>query len=194
PYASALKDVADWYAQLWAESLGKKVDKKGRVVHVGPTPVKALGATDQHSQLQLYAEGPNDKVITFVSLGRHKEDLKIPAPFKGSDVSYLYGHTIGELLNVELRSTELALRKSARPSCKISIPEIRPYYLGALIYFYEMQTAYAGELFNINAFDQPGVEEGKRFAYGVMGRKGFEEKKKEFEAAQAGEKQYIVHV
>jgi len=193
PYSSALKDMADWYAQLWAESLGKRVNRQGKVVNVGPTPVKTLGATDQHSQLQLYAEGPNDKVLTFISVARHKEELKIPSCFKGSEVDYLCGHTIGELLGVEQRASELALRKSERPSCRITIPEVRPYYLGALIYFYELQTAYAGELFNINAFDQPGVEEGKRFAYGVMGRKGYEEKKKEFESAQMSEKRYMIN-
>jgi glucose-6-phosphate isomerase len=193
PYSSALKELADWYAQLWAESLGKRVDKQGRVVNVGPTPVKTLGATDQHSQLQLYAEGPNDKVITFLSVMRHQEAMTIPSCFKGMDVSYLCGHTIGELLHVEQRATELALRKSERPSCRITLPEVRPYYLGALIYFYELQTAYAGELFNINAFDQPGVEEGKRFAYGVMGRAGYEEKKKEYASAQMSEKRYVIH-
>jgi len=193
PYSNALKEFADWYAQLWAESLGKKVNKNGDEVFVGPTPIKALGATDQHSQVQLYREGPNDKVVTFISVQKHNDELKIPKCIEKMDISYLCGHSVGELLHVEEKSTELSLTKSLRPNCKITIPEVRPYYLGALIYYYELQTAYAGELFNINTYDQPGVEEGKTFAYGVMGRKGYEAKKKEFDAAQHNDIQHIIH-
>ena len=77
PYSYQLKDLGDWYRQLWAESLGKQTDLQGNVVNVGPTPVKALGATDQHSQVQLYREGPNDKAFTFLAVEKFAQDVTI---------------------------------------------------------------------------------------------------------------------
>jgi len=175
PYVHRLRDFADWYRQLWAESLGKKLSLGGKRVHVGQTPVKALGATDQHSQVQLYMEGPFDKVVTFIGVKEYPSEVKIPKAFAGMEgISYLGGHTLGELIRAEQESTALALAKNSRPNCTITLPELTPFTLGQLIYMYELQTAFAGALYNINAFDQPGVELGKKYAYGMMGRKGFE--------------------
>ena len=175
PYVHRLRDFADWYRQLWAESLGKKLSLGGKRVHVGQTPVKALGATDQHSQVQLYMEGPFDKVVTFIGVKEYPSEVKIPKAFAGMEgISYLGGHTLGELIRAEQESTALALAKNSRPNCTITLPEVTPFTLGQLIYMYELQTAFAGALYNINAFDQPGVELGKKYACGMMGRKGFE--------------------
>ncbi|AZR73919.1 glucose-6-phosphate isomerase [Anoxybacter fermentans] len=193
PYSSALKDFADWYAQLWAESLGKKLNREGVVVNVGPTPVKALGATDQHSQVQLYMEGPFDKVITFLEVKRFRKEVTIPEGYKEIDgLSYLGGHTMNELITVEKQATEMALTKNNRLNCTIIIPEINAFTVGQLIQLLEVQTAFAGELFNINAFDQPGVELGKNYTYGILGRKGYEQMKEEFESRSEKDTSLII--
>jgi glucose-6-phosphate isomerase len=176
-YSDALRDVADWYRQLWAESLGKRLDVNGRVVHVGPTPVKALGATDQHSQLQLYMEGPFDKVITFLTVEKFRKTVKIPAGFHHMDgISYLGGHTLNYLMQAEEQATEFALTQARRIHTAIRLPEINPFTVGQLLFVLEVQTLYAGGLLEINPLDQPGVEAGKEFTYGMMGRRGFEDR------------------
>jgi len=175
PYSARLRDVADWYRQLWAESLGKAVDRQGRTVNVGPLPVKSLGVTDQHSQLQLYAEGPDDKIITFLGVGEFENEVVIPAPESGDDaLAYLGGHTLAELMHAEQRGTTWALAQRGRPSLTITLPRVDAFQVGALMYLLEMATAVAGELYDIDAFDQPGVELSKQATYGLMGRPGFE--------------------
>lgn len=182
PYADGLKTMADWYAQLWAESLGKRFDRQGRVVHVGQTPVKALGVTDQHSQVQLYVEGPDDKVITFVTVEKFKETREIPIDLElPEDIQFLGGRTLEELLLAEQKATEYALTLAGRQHQKIILSSLDAYNVGQLLLLLEWETAYMGELLNINAFDQPGVEEGKNGTYALMGRKGFETKKHEIE-------------
>lgn len=182
PYADGLKTMADWYAQLWAESLGKRFDRKGQVVHVGQTPVKALGVTDQHSQVQLYAEGPDDKVITFVTVEKFKETREIPMDSElPQDIQFLGGRTLEELLFAEQKATEYALTLAGRQHQKIMLSSLDAYNVGQLLLLLEWEAAYMGELLNINAFDQPGVEEGKNGTYALMGRKGYEARKQEIE-------------
>jgi glucose-6-phosphate isomerase len=185
PYSDRLRDVADWWRQLWAESLGKERTRSGEVVNVGPTPVKSLGATDQHSQVQLYMEGPYDKTITFVTeLGR-KLDLEIPNLYpEVAELGYLGGHTLGELLRVEKDATEAALTQRGHMNMTISMPEANERTLGELFMLLEIATVYAGGLYGIDPMDQPGVELGKQFTYGIMGREGFEAKRKEFEGRE----------
>jgi len=181
PYANSLYSVADWFRQLWAESLGKNITLDGEKASVGLTPVKALGATDQHSQVQLYSEGPDDKVFIFIRVGKFGSTLKIPKAFSDlDDLGYLGGHTFNELLDAEEKATEAAIAKNNKPSYTINMPKVDAYNLGQLLYLLEVQTAYMGGLYNINAFDQPGVEQGKKFAYGLMGRKGFEHMVEEY--------------
>jgi glucose-6-phosphate isomerase len=175
PYSNALYGISDWYRQLWAESLGKKFNRQGEAVNVGPTPVKALGTTDQHSQAQLYMEGPNDKVITLLSVDKFNNSVKIPSV----DKHYLGNKNINELMKAEEDATRMALTKQGRPNLTISLPKISEETIGQLIYMLELATAYAGELFDVNAFDQPGVELGKKLTYAMMGREGFENEKKE---------------
>ncbi|NVM03604.1 MAG: glucose-6-phosphate isomerase, partial [Candidatus Helarchaeota archaeon] len=190
-YSDALYGIADWYRQLWAESLGKKYSLNGGIVHVGQTPVKSLGVTDQHSQLQLYIEGPNDKVITILGVEKFKSEIGIGSHYDLIEgLSYLSGHSLNELFHAEQTATETALTKNSRPSCSIILPEINEFTLGQLFYMFEVQTAFTGYLYNINPFDQPGVEEGKQFAYGLLGRKGFENKKEEIKSRK--KKKYII--
>lgn len=175
PYSSRLKYVSDWYAQLWAESLGKNKDKSGNDVCVGPTPIKALGATDQHSQIQLYNEGPNNKIINFIRVNEFDNNLEIPAIFEYTGIGYLGGKTINQLINAEADSTRVVLSDFKRPNVTITLDKVDGYNVAQLLYMLEVQTAIAGELYNIDAFNQPGVEQAKNYTYALMGRAGYEE-------------------
>ena len=170
PYADSLKLMADWYAQLWAESLGKNVTLDGKPCHAGQTPIKTLGVTDQHSQLQLYTEGPFDKVITFLKVDDFRATTNIP---HGCDdiptIAFLGGKSHNQLIEAERQGTEYALYKAERMCQVIELPEVSAYTIGQLLYFFELVTAYAGAMLNINTFNQPGVEESKVAAYAVMG-------------------------
>ena len=175
PYSSRLKYVSDWYVQLWAESLGKEYNRNGEKISNGPTPIKALGATDQHSQIQLYNEGKNDKIITFIRVDEFDNTLEIPNIFEYTGLNYLGGKTINRLINAEADATAVALSDYKRPNLTIHLPKINEYYLAQLFYMFEMQTAIIGELYNIDAFNQPGVEQAKNYTYALMGRLGYEE-------------------
>ena len=178
PYCDALYQVAFWFRQLWAESLGKANDVSGKSVHVGQTPVVALGATDQHSQLQLYTEGPFDKLVTFLLVENHGATLSIPSKVE-KEYTYLSGHTLGELINIEAQATQLALTKAGRSSMSLTLPEVNPFTIGQLLFLFEVQTVFTAGLYNINPLDQPGVESSKHYIQGIMGRSGFEDKAKE---------------
>jgi glucose-6-phosphate isomerase len=193
PYADSLKYMADWHAQLWAESLGKRQTVRGKVVHAGQTPVKALGVTDQHSQVQLYTEGPFDKVVTFLGVDRYRAEYRIPRGFEDIPaVSFLGSHTMNELIQSERAATEYALVKAGKLNQTITLPEVNEFTIGQLLYFFMVQTAVCGELLGIDAFDQPGVEEGKNAAYALLGRPGFDEKRAELNARPAKDKKFIL--
>ena len=194
PYSNALSAVADWFCQLWAESLGKKFTLNNEVVHTGSTPVKAVGVVDQHSQLQLYMEGPYDKVITFLAIKRFSKEVSIVS---GNDVEndlvYLKGHSLNNVMNAEFEGTRLALTEQRRPNCTLTIDELSAFSLGQLFYLLELQTAYAGKFYNVNAFDQPGVEAGKINAFAMLGRKGFEQREREIDIQlQRAQKKYHI--
>lgn len=173
PYSDALRPFAAWWVQLWAESLGKRIDRQLRAVEIGPTPLPAVGATDQHAQVQLFMEGPRDKLVTFIQIGQPERDLAIPDS-QGA-FSYLGGQTLGQVLDAELRGTAQALAEDGRPSITIRADRLDSRTLGGLFFLWEAATALAGELYGIDAFDQPGVELGKRLATGLLGRPGYEE-------------------
>lgn len=193
PYADSLKYIADWYCQLWGESLGKAVDRGGKTVHTGQTPVKSLGVTDQHSQVQLYTEGPYDKVITLIGVEKFRGDVKIAdGAEEFPDVNFLCGHTLGTLINTERRATEYALTKSKHMNNTILLDEINADAIGQLLWFFQLETAYAGAMLNIDTFNQPGVEEGKNATYALFNRRGYEEKKAELDAAPKKSAKYII--
>lgn len=192
PYADSLKYIADWYCQLWGESLGKAVDKDGKTVYAGQTPVKALGVTDQHSQIQLYREGPFDKVITFIAVENFRAEVEISEGCKDfPDVSFLCKHTLSELINTERKATEYALTTAHRPNFTITLPEVNAFTIGELLYYFELETAYTGAMLNIDTFNQPGVEGGKNATYALFGRKGYEKTKEEMENAPKKKDTYI---
>jgi len=169
PYVDALENFVEWFAQLWAESIGKE----GR----GFTPVRALGTIDQHSQVQLYTEGPDDKVFTILDITERTGDILIPGTDHGAlaGLNYMKGKSMSSMITFEARSTAAALLKAGKPVIWLEIPELTPYTLGGLIFFFEYVTALEGYLLSINPFDQPGVEQGKKYTYGLMGREGFAE-------------------
>ncbi len=174
-YSDRLYGVADWFRQLWAESLGKRLAVDGREVFSGPTPVKALGVTDQHSQIQLYMEGPYDKTVCFLTAARLDPDLRIPGGYPDlGALGYLGGHTLGELLDAERRATASALTRHGRMNMTIELPRIGPYEIGQLLMMLQIATVYAGAFYGVDPLDQPGVELGKRLTYGLMGRPGYE--------------------
>jgi glucose-6-phosphate isomerase len=191
PYSQNFYGVADWYRQLWAESLGKKTDRAGRTVNAGPTPIKALGVTDQHSQAQLYMEGPYDKVISFLSVRDFGKKIVIPKVDKDH---YLGGRTLNELLKAEEQGTRSALTKAQRPNLTLTVDDISETTVGELFFFFEMAVAYMGELMNIDAFDQPGVELAKVYTHALMGRAGYETQRAELEAMakKEAEGKYVV--
>lgn len=193
PYADSLRYIADWYCQLWAESLGKAVDLDGKVVNAGQTPVKSLGVTDQHSQVQLYTEGPFDKVITLIGVERFRSDVMIAdGAEEFPDVNFLCGHTMGELINTERIATEYALTRSKHMNNTILLPEVNAATIGQLLMFFQLETAYCGAMLNVDTFNQPGVEEGKNATYALFERKGYEEKKAELDAAPKKSAKYII--
>jgi len=173
PYADGLRDVADWYRQLWAESLGKRFGLDGGEVFAGQTPIKALGATDQHSQVQLYREGPNNKVFNIIEVAKFGTTLKIADTLPDvPGLGYLRGKSMNRLMAAELRGTMDALKASARPVIHVTLPVLNAHTAAQLLYMLEVETAVAGRLYGVNTFDQPGVEEGKIIARRLMGGEG----------------------
>ncbi len=185
PYSDPLRDLGDWFVQLWAESLGKL---RGGHEPAGPTPLAALGATDQHSQVQLFMQGPRNKTVTFVAVKELPCDLEIPSLYAEiPELAYLGGHRLGELLDTECRATAAALAHRGRPSMTITLDRVDAWHVGGLIMLLEIATIYAGALYDVNPLDQPGVELGKQFTYALLGRPDAEAARKEWESRPAPE-------
>ncbi len=185
PYSNQLYLLADWFRQLWAESLGKQKELSGKDVFAGFTPIKALGTTDQHSQVQLYREGPNDKVFCLIEVERFGVEATIPSGLGVEAIRYLEGKSMAALLSAEKRATEYALVESQRPNFTIRFPAIDAFHVGQFIYLWEVVTSYAGLMLNIDAYNQPAVETGKVATFGLMGRPGYEEWRQKVNATLA---------
>ncbi|MGH2618335.1 MAG: glucose-6-phosphate isomerase, partial [Thermomicrobiales bacterium] len=191
PYADALFGLADWFRQLWAESLGKRLSLDNEVVLAGQTPIKALGAIDQHSQIQLYTEGPNDKLLSLIAIGQYRAEVTVEqVPAGMPDLDYLQGAELGQLLQREQLATAWALTEAQRPNFTIGVPAIDAAIIGEFFYLYELQTVMGGALLNVNPFGQPGVEAGKNATYALMGRAGYEALRDELMAASANDNRY----
>jgi len=182
PFSQTLKSTADWYVQLLAESLGKKyhrkienhgglegwVNDRDNLFNQGPTPIAASGTNDLHSIQQNNVEGENNKVVTFIRVQEFKTDLKVPV----KEAAFLAGKSFSQLMQIAQEATEWALVNAKRPNCTIIMPQVNAYYWGGLLFFFAMATAFEGELFNVNAFDQPGVEGYKNYMYYKLGKPG----------------------
>jgi glucose-6-phosphate isomerase len=190
PYNNGLYLLADWFRQLWAESLGKRVNLDGETVYAGFTPIKALGTTDQHSQVQLYREGPNDKVFGLIEVADYGDaDIAVPTGLVKElgveALSYLEGTTLATLLHAEKRATEYALLESQRPNFTLTFPRLDAHHVGEFLMLWQIVTAYAGLMLNIDAYNQPAVETGKQATFGLMGRAGYEAWKGKVDTALA---------
>jgi len=181
PYSNSLFDLSDWYCQLWAESSGKKTSLQGKTVFAGQTPIKALGATDQHSQCQLYMEGPFDKVVNIIDVKNYRKTITVPDVFKDTaEMGYLCGKTINKLIQSEAKGTWGALIENQRMATRITLDTINEETLGAMFMFFMTATSFFCYLLDVNPYDQPGVELGKVITFDLMGRKGYEGKAKSF--------------
>ncbi|MGE0869805.1 MAG: glucose-6-phosphate isomerase [Kofleriaceae bacterium] len=195
PYVDGLYDTADWFRQLWAESLGKERATDGRKVNVGPTPIAARGATDQHSQLQLYAEGPDDKSYLIVGVANRGHELALPdseLARSQPEYAYLVGHGMGELLDAELTGTVSSLVRRKRPVARLTLSRMSADAVGELIMLLELATAFAGPLYGVDPFDQPGVEEAKRLAFAALGRPGYEGQRAELASVPSPNPAYVL--
>jgi len=176
-YSDSLEYLGKWYEQLLAESIGKKFSKDGDIVNVGITPVVARGAYHQHSTLQLFIEGPYDKLIIFVFPKEKNKDYEIKESefIQKEDVEFLLNKNYSELLKQEYYATKAALTVAGKPNVSIEVPKIDEESLGELIYFFELEVLSLGEMLNINPVDQPGVELGKKFTHALMNDKKYSE-------------------
>ena len=181
PYSDQLKYMADFYAQLWGESLAKEYDNEGRKINCGQSPLKALGTTDQHSQVQLFMEGPFDKVTTFLAVEEFEVYAHISNTLDMTSCDFLNGKSLNELFSAQRKATAFALKKQGRPSFTLFVDKVNAFSVGELLQYFMYQTAFAGALLNIDTYNQPGVEEGKKATFAMMNRNGYEEKMKEIE-------------
>ena len=163
PYGDYLKSLAEWYIQLLAESLGKERDRAGRIVHYGRTPIVAVGTTDMHAQTQQHQEGPLNKVVQFIRVEKWPEDQMIPNVFPDvPSLSAVAGVTMAEALEAARQANAEALAANDRFNALFSLPELNAFHLGELMYLLALSVAYEGELADVDAFNQPGVEAYKR--------------------------------
>lgn len=190
PYSDRLALLPEFFAQLWAESLGKKFNRQKQVVYAGQTPIKTIGVTDQHSQLQMYSEGPKDKVIMFLRVenGLKDEKIEYSLPF----TSHLTGTTMRTLMDYEYNSTAYSLTSLDRPNYTLTLDKISEFSVGELLFTLEMMTAYMGEMMDIDAYDQPGVELSKLYTKAMLGVKVEQEKAKEIKAYMKDKKKFII--
>jgi len=192
-YGQRLRDLGDWYAQLLGESIGKRRTRGGAECFAGPTPVRAVGVTDQHSQMQLYVEGPFDKWFTLLAIEDGGPDVPIPPAYEDLEgLAYLGGRSLGELFRAEREGTRIALTEARRPNLTITFPRVDARSVGQYVFLMELSVALMGEHYDVDAFDQPGVEAGKLLAYALMGRAGYEERRAGIEAAQARSRARVV--
>jgi glucose-6-phosphate isomerase len=190
PYSDALRDLAPWFVQLWAESLGKR---RSDDTHVGPTPIAAVGATDQHAQVQLFIDGPVDKTVTFVEVADDEGgDLTIPGAEAPPELAYLGGRGFGELLRAECRATAGALARAGRPTMTLKVTRADAWHLGGLFMLFELATIHAGHLYGVDPLDQPGVELGKQLTYYQFGHPEWQRMKAVWESLPSPDPDWLI--
>lgn len=182
-YSERLAALGEWFSQLWSGSLGRAVDRTGRRVEWGQTAIRARGSADQHSHLQLYLEGPRDKVVLFLRVEDHGDSLTVPAAYQDlADVACVGGQSLGAVLNAEQTATEYALARHGRPSVTVSVPTVTPFAVGQLVYLFELATVAAAYLADVDPFGQPAIDEAKTLTYALLGRPELDGQRREVEA------------
>jgi glucose-6-phosphate isomerase len=162
PYSSLLKEFTAWWVQLWAESLGKE--------GIGLTPIMAYGASDQHSQMQLFMQGPADKTMIFLRTEVGSKDYPLTSNIKLPGMQALAPFKLSQLMEAEYSGTLTALQEAKRPLLDFAVGKVNAESLGGLIVFFESLTALVGVTSGIDPFNQPGVEAGKKYAHEWLGR------------------------
>lgn len=163
PYSSKLKNFSSWFVQLWAESLGKKLNLQNEIVHTGFTPIQSYGATDQHSQMQLFVEGPTDKAIILISIKNFKNKIQLNNEVPLSSFKSLSNFSLNDLMQAEFFGAKQTLIDQKKPLFHIELESLNEKSLGELIMFFELLTVAQGHLLKIDPFNQPGVESGKTY-------------------------------
>jgi glucose-6-phosphate isomerase len=190
PYSDAFRDLAPWFVQLWAESLGKR---RPDGAHVGPTPIAAVGATDQHAQVQLFMEGPVDKTVTFVEVAEDEGgDQTIPKQGAPKELAYLGGRGFGELLRAECRATAGALARMGRPTMTLRVSRADAWHLGGLFMLFELATIHAGRFYGVDPLDQPGVELGKQLTYYQFGHPEWKKMREVWESLPPSDPRWVI--
>lgn len=175
-FSNRLHAVGEWYSHLCAVSLGKMLNRKGKAVHVGPSPVASLGTYDQHGQMQLFAEGPFDKIVTFLIAKDHGEKIQSPAAWPKVDgVGYLGNTDWNTILDHGYWGAEQHITAAGRPNMTVSIDKLDEQAIGGLYYMLQLSTTMSAELYGIDPFDQPGVDHNKHASFALFGRPGFED-------------------
>lgn len=178
-FSNRVHAIGEWYNHLASVSLGKMLNRKGKAVHVGPSPVAGVGSLDLHGQQQLFAEGPFDKVVTFVTVKNHGAEVTVPGSYpKIEAAAYLKDATMTSMLDHAYWSAEQHITVAGRPNMAIHLDTVDEHHIGGLVYLLQLSTAMSAELYGIDPFDQPGVEYGKHAVFGLMGRAGFEDQGK----------------
>lgn len=172
PYSARLRELAHWFVQLWDESLGKESFVDGRKVHAGQTVIPAVGPTDQHAQMQLFLDGPNDKLLLFVRVQRHDSDFRLGTfDWSDFDAGYVQGRSLGEVIDSQLVGTAQACTQKGRANATLSLPAVDAAGMGELIMGLQVATTIAGMTLGVNAYDQPAVELGKQLSRRMLGGK-----------------------
>jgi glucose-6-phosphate isomerase len=175
-FSNRLHAVGEWYTHLSSVSLGKMLNRKGKAVHVGPSPVAALGTFDQHGQMQLFCEGPFDKVVTFVTAKQHGPSIIAPASYpKMEALTHLQNVDLTTMMDHGYWGTEQHITAAGRPNMAIQLDVVDPANIGGLIYLLQLSSVMSAELYGIDPFDQPGVEHCKHATFAQFGRSGFED-------------------
>lgn len=170
-YGMCFKSVAEWYVQLLAESLGKRQDRNGDTVFYGRTPIAAVGSTDMHAQTQQHQDGRRNKVVQFLCVESFNKDIVLGNPFPHvPEFSKYYGLSMQKALKTAMNANREALDNDHRFSALYSLPVLDEFHVGQLLYFLMLSVAYEGELANVDAFDQPGVEAYKRIMKRELGK------------------------
>jgi glucose-6-phosphate isomerase len=170
PYSSKLKNFTSWFVQLWAESLGKKENLKGEIVHTGFTPIAAYGSTDQHSQMQLFMDGPRDKLFFLLEIKNFFNSVSLENEIDLPSFQLLSKTTLENLMSAEFEGAKKAMTENNLPLVSLAIEQLNEQTLGSLIIFFELLTALMGEIMEINPFDQPGVELGKVYTKQILSK------------------------
>ncbi len=175
-FSDRVHAIGEWYNHFCSVSLGKMLNRKGKAVHVGPSPVAGLGTFDNNGQQQLFAEGPFDKVITFVTVKDHGASCIIPAGYpKIEAVAYLKDANFTQLMDHGYLAAEQAVTASGRPNVTLIMDAVDEAHIGGLAYTFMLSAAMSAELYGINPFDQPAVEHCKAASFALQGRAGFED-------------------